>query len=95
MVDQYFDNNSLEPFESIFIGSTGLTMAFIWLLAIGGGLWHRAKAVAICRFSDILLRAQSEDGEEVFLIWDCTIRFVWYLPMSISPEYFGKERIGA
>ena len=31
MVDQYFGNDSLEPFESIFIGSTGLAMAFIWL----------------------------------------------------------------
>ena len=31
MVDQYFDNNSLEPFESKFIGSTGLAMAYLWL----------------------------------------------------------------
>ena len=31
MMDQYFSNDLLEPFESIFIGSTGLTMAFIWL----------------------------------------------------------------
>ena len=30
-VDQYFGNDSLEPFESIFIGSTGLAMAFMWL----------------------------------------------------------------
>ena len=28
---QYFGNNLLEPFESIFIGSTWLTMTFIWL----------------------------------------------------------------
>ena len=27
MVDQYFGNDSLEPFQSIFIGSTGLAMA--------------------------------------------------------------------
>ena len=27
MMDQYFGNDSLEPFESIFIGSTGLMMA--------------------------------------------------------------------
>ena len=31
MMDKYFGNDLLEPFESIFIGSTGLTMAFIWL----------------------------------------------------------------
>ena len=28
MVDQNFGNDSLEPFESIFIGSTGLAMTF-------------------------------------------------------------------
>ena len=32
MMDQYFGNDSLEPFESIFIGSIELSMAFIWLL---------------------------------------------------------------
>ena len=31
MVDRYFGNNLLEPFESKFIGSTGLTMAYLWL----------------------------------------------------------------
>ena len=31
MMDPYFGNDSLEPFESIFIGSTELAMAFIWL----------------------------------------------------------------
>ena len=31
MVDQYFGSDSLEPFESIFIGSTVLVMAYIWL----------------------------------------------------------------
>ena len=31
MVDQYFGNDSLEPFESKFIGSTGLAMAYLWL----------------------------------------------------------------
>ena len=31
MMDQYFGNDSLEPLESIFIGSTELAMAFIWL----------------------------------------------------------------
>ena len=34
-------------------------------IAIGGGLRHQEKAIAICRFSDILLRAPSEDGEGV------------------------------
>ena len=31
MVDQYFGNDSLEHFESKFIGSTGLAMAYLWL----------------------------------------------------------------
>ena len=31
MVDQYFGNNSLEPFESKFIDSTGLAMIYLWL----------------------------------------------------------------
>ena len=31
MVDRYFGNDSLEPFESKFIGSTGLAMAYLWL----------------------------------------------------------------
>ena len=31
MMDQCFSNDLLEPFESIFIGSTGLAMAFRWL----------------------------------------------------------------
>ena len=31
----------------------------------GRSLRHRAKAVAICRFSDILLRAPSENGDGV------------------------------
>ena len=31
MVDQYFGNDSLEPFESKFVGSTGLAMAYLWL----------------------------------------------------------------
>ena len=31
MVDQYFGNDLLEPFESKFIGSTGLAMAYLWL----------------------------------------------------------------
>ena len=31
MVDRYFGNNSLEPFESKFISSTGLAIAYLWL----------------------------------------------------------------
>ena len=31
MVDRYFSNDSLEPFESKFIGSTGLAIAYLWL----------------------------------------------------------------
>ena len=31
MVDRYFGNDSLEPFENKFIGSTGLAMAYLWL----------------------------------------------------------------
>ena len=31
MMDRYFGNNSLEPFESKFISSTGLAMAYLWL----------------------------------------------------------------
>ena len=31
MVDQYFGNDSLEPFESKFIDSTGLAMVYLWL----------------------------------------------------------------
>ena len=31
MVDRYFGNDWLEPFESKFIGSTGLAMAYSWL----------------------------------------------------------------
>ena len=31
MVDRYFGNDSSEPFESKFIGSTGLAMAYLWL----------------------------------------------------------------
>ena len=31
MVDQYFGNDSLEPFESKFIGSTGLAIKYLWL----------------------------------------------------------------
>ena len=31
MVDQYFGNDSLEHFESKFIGSTGLSMVYLWL----------------------------------------------------------------
>ena len=31
MVDRYFGNDSLEPFESKFIGSIGLVMAYLWL----------------------------------------------------------------
>ena len=31
IVDRYFGNDSLEPFESKFIGSTELMMAFLWL----------------------------------------------------------------
>ena len=31
MVDQYFSNDSLEPFDSKFIGSTGLAMVYLWL----------------------------------------------------------------
>ena len=31
MVDQYFGNDSLEPFESKFISSTGLAIAYLWL----------------------------------------------------------------
>ena len=31
MVDRYFGNDSLEPFESKFIGFTGLAMAYLWL----------------------------------------------------------------
>ena len=31
MMDQYFSNDSLEPFESKFIGSTGLAMVYLWL----------------------------------------------------------------
>ena len=31
MVDQYFGNDSLEPFESKFISSTELTIAYLWL----------------------------------------------------------------
>ena len=31
MVDRYFGNDSLEPFESKFIGSTRLAMAYLWL----------------------------------------------------------------
>ena len=34
MMDQIFGNDSLELFESIFIGSTGLAMAFIWILSM-------------------------------------------------------------
>ena len=30
MVDQYLGNDSLEHFESKFIGSTGLTMVYLW-----------------------------------------------------------------
>ena len=30
MMDQYFGNDSLEPFESKFIGSTGLAMVYLW-----------------------------------------------------------------
>ena len=30
-MDQYFGNDSLEPFESKFISSTGLVMAYLWL----------------------------------------------------------------
>ena len=30
MVDQYIGNDSLEPFESKFIGSTGLAMVYLW-----------------------------------------------------------------
>ena len=29
MVDRYFGNDSLEPFESKFIGSTGLAMVYL------------------------------------------------------------------
>ena len=31
MVDQYFGNDSLEPFECKFISSTELAMAYLWL----------------------------------------------------------------
>ena len=31
MVVQYFGNDLLEPFESKFIGSTGLAMTYLWL----------------------------------------------------------------
>ena len=31
MVNRYFGNDSLEPFESKFIGSTGVAMAYLWL----------------------------------------------------------------
>ena len=31
MVDQYFGNDLSEPFESKFIGSTGLVMAYLWV----------------------------------------------------------------
>ena len=31
MVDRYFGNDSLEPFESKFISSTGLAIAYLWL----------------------------------------------------------------
>ena len=31
MVDRYFGNDSLEPFETKFISSTGLAMAYLWL----------------------------------------------------------------
>ena len=31
MVDRYFGNDLLEPFESKFIGSTGFAMAYLWL----------------------------------------------------------------
>ena len=31
MVDQYFGNDLLEPFESKFIGSKGLAMEYLWL----------------------------------------------------------------
>ena len=31
MVDQYFGNDSLEPFESKFISSTGFAIAYLWL----------------------------------------------------------------
>ena len=31
MMDQYFSNDSLEPFESKFIGSAGLAMVYLWL----------------------------------------------------------------
>ena len=34
MMDQYFGSDSLEPFECIFIGSTGLTMAFVWIASL-------------------------------------------------------------
>ena len=35
MVDRYFGNDSLEPFESKFIGSTGLAMVYLWLFNEG------------------------------------------------------------
>ena len=31
MVDRYFGNDSLQPFKSKFISSTGLAMAYLWL----------------------------------------------------------------
>ena len=34
MMDQYFGNDSLEPFESIFIGTTSFLIAFIWLSTV-------------------------------------------------------------
>ena len=53
MMDQYFSNDSLESFESIFIGPTELAMAFIWLrcLANVGG----TSTLSILRYQWFLM----------------------------------------
>ena len=47
MMDQYFGNDSLEPFEIIFIGTTLFLIAFIWLSTVLENAWFLPMGLGI------------------------------------------------
>ena len=74
LLDRYFGNDSLEPFESKFIGSTGLAMAYLWLSwpsLMGGGVRDHFP---ICgNFCEVLLVAGG------FILFSLHMTMVWDL----------------
>ena len=80
MVDQYFGNDSLDHFENKFIGSTGLSMVYLWLS--WPSLMRRYETIfqymvfcvtILWYFCEVLLVAGG------FILFSLHVTMVWYL----------------